>query len=334
MKHLFICLDLAFIMFNPVSASSAVDISPIVERIPNGVYIVTGIVNVAINEGPCSDFMINVPYPEPSQYQDIEWLERPPMKLLKTYRESGDRRFFFTQRNCSKVPSIKRIFKVRFYKIKADFSKIGKIHPYKTSSRLYKDNIRPKEVHENLKIPWIKQSVISLKLDSAGNPLDYARLAYAHVVTNFTYGIPADGPESGLYRTIRDKKGDCGGLSAVYVALLRAGGVPCRMTACLRPTKEHKCHCWSEFYLEGYGWIPVDVTFDLGSFPSYKHFGYYADKTIVMTRGNNFEVTSAGGKRFPMSFCQGLCYWYWNYNGQRGRPEITNLFEGSKLDEQ
>jgi len=334
MSKVFAGLGFMFLAFHVFEASAAVDVSPIVERTPNGVYAVTGIVSVAICDGPCSDFMLNVPYPESSQYQDIEWIERPPMKLIKPYKESGDRRFFFTQENCVRVPEIRRIFKVKFYKIKADFSKIGKLHPYKTSSRLYRDNIRPKEVKENKKnIPWLARSVEVLKRESKGNPLDYARLAYAHVVTNFTYGTPADGPESGLFRTIRDRKGDCGLLSAVYVALMRAGGVPCRLTACLRPIKGQECHCWAEFYLEQYGWIPVDVTFDLGTTPSYRHFGYYDDKTIVMTRGNNFEVKSAGGKKFPMSFCQGLCYWFWNYNGNKGRPEITDLFEGVKLNE-
>ena len=95
MRQLFVSLAFVSIMFDAVAESAAVDISPIVERIPNGVYVVTGIVSVTINDGPCSDFMINVPYPEPSQYQDIEWVERPPSKLLKTYSESGDRRFFF-----------------------------------------------------------------------------------------------------------------------------------------------------------------------------------------------------------------------------------------------
>ena len=316
-----------------LAASAAVDISPIVERIPNGVYVVTGVVSVAISDGPCSDFMLNVPCPESSQYQDIEWLEQPPIKLIKSYKESGDRRFFFTQTNCSEVPEIKRVFKVRFYKIKTDFSKIKQLHPYKKSSRLYRDNVRAKEVRENLKIPWLAQSVEVLKRQSAGNPLDYARLAYAHVVTNFTYDTADTGPITGLVGTIRERKGDCGRLSAVFVALLRAGDVPCRMTACLRPIKGQECHCWSEFYLEGYGWIPVDVTFDLGRTPSYRHFGYYADKTVVMTRGNNFEVCSAGGKKFPMSFCQGYCFWYWNYNGRKGKPVISSLFEGTKLDE-
>ena len=313
---------------------TAADISPIVERIPNGVYAVTGIVKVAICDGPCSDFMLNVPCPESSQYQDIEWIEQPPVKLVKPYKESGDRRFFFTQTNCSKVPELRRIFKVRFYKIKIDFSKIGKMHPYKTSSLLYRDNIRLDEVKANMKtIPWLSQSVNVLRRQSKENPLDYARLAYAHVVTNFTYVSPADWPVNDISRTIRDRKGDCGRLSAVYVALLRAGGVPSRLTACLRPIKDQECHCWAEFYLERYGWIPVDVTFDLGTTPSYRHFGYYDDKTIVMTRGTNFEVKSAGGKKLPMSFCQAFCYWYWNYNGHRGKPEIVNLFEGTKLDE-
>ena len=78
-----------------LAASAAVDISPIVERIPNGVYVVTGVVSVAISDGPCSDFMLNVPCPESSQYQDIEWLEQPPIKLIKSYKEGVWRQAIF-----------------------------------------------------------------------------------------------------------------------------------------------------------------------------------------------------------------------------------------------
>ena len=314
------------------AASAAVDVSSIVEREPNGVYVVTGIVSVVVHGGPCSDFMINVPYPESSQYQDIEWIEPPPMKLVKTYKESGDKRFFFTKTNCAAVPEIRRVFKVRFYKIKANFSKVRKIHPYKKSSRLYKDNIRPKETKTNLKtLPWLAQSVESIKRVSAENPLAYARLAYAHIVTNFVYGVPKRTPDSGLAKTIREMRGNCWELSELYVALLRAGGIPSRATACLRPV-EYLEHCWAEFYLEGYGWIPVDVTLDLDKTPSYMHFGYYDDLTVVLTRGNNFELKSAGGKKVIMPFCQWYCDWYWNYDGFNGNPKVTCTFEGARVE--
>ena len=305
-------------------------VSPIVRRTPNGEYAVEMTVMTAIEDGPVSDFMLNVPYPKSNQYHDIEWKSPVPSKLLKPYKESGDDRIFFTQENCSEVPEIKMVFNVKFYSVETEFEKITKIFPYKRNTRLYKENIRRKETVENLKNKWIRESVKRLVAKSGKDPLSYARNAYAHVVTNFTYGLPPQSDESELVRTIKARRGDCGLLSAVYVALLRAGGVPSRLVACLRPIEGQECHCWAEFYLEGYGWLPVDVTMDLGATPSFRHFGNLYDHTIVMTQGTNFEVKSAGGRTVLMQFCQAKCWWFWNSGGRCGRPSVSSAIKGTR----
>jgi transglutaminase-like putative cysteine protease len=58
--------------------------------------------------------------------------------------------------------------------------------------------------------------------------------------------------------------GKCTDISSVYVALTRAAGVPAREVFGLRlgkkPTEDitQYQHCWAEFFLPGYGWVPVD----------------------------------------------------------------------------
>ncbi|MBQ9431827.1 MAG: hypothetical protein IJU44_09780 [Kiritimatiellae bacterium] len=314
-----------------VKGAETVDIPPFMKREPNGECAVTSVVKTVIQNGICSDFMLNVPCPENSLYQEIEWIDPPQEKLLKPYTESGDKRFFFTRTDCSEAPKIRCTYKVRFYRIATDFSAIRTLYPYDTSTVRYQDNVRTEETGAVLRrLPWLRESVSRLRSASGENPLAYARLAYAHVVTNFTYGLPS-GEGEWLPQTVTQRKGDCGMLSEVYVALLRGGGVPARLMACFRPVKGQASHCWAEFYLERYGWFPVDVTFDLAPKPSYNHFGKYDDHTVVMTRGEDFKVESAGGRKFDMHFCQHYCYWYWNDAGKSGKPNVTWSFDAGTI---
>jgi transglutaminase-like putative cysteine protease len=58
--------------------------------------------------------------------------------------------------------------------------------------------------------------------------------------------------------------GKCTDISSVFVSLARAGGVPVREIFGLSLGKKSEeditryQHCWAEFYLPGYGWVPVD----------------------------------------------------------------------------
>ncbi|NOY13580.1 MAG: transglutaminase domain-containing protein [Deltaproteobacteria bacterium] len=63
---------------------------------------------------------------------------------------------------------------------------------------------------------------------------------------------------------LRRPGGKCADISSIYVALARAAGVPAREILGIRTGKKaHQDvskwqHCWAEFYLPGYGWVPVD----------------------------------------------------------------------------
>lgn len=58
--------------------------------------------------------------------------------------------------------------------------------------------------------------------------------------------------------------GKCTDIHSVFVAVMRAAGVPAREVFGIRQGKKDVVditkwqHCWAEFFLPGYGWVPVD----------------------------------------------------------------------------
>ena len=63
---------------------------------------------------------------------------------------------------------------------------------------------------------------------------------------------------------LRRPGGKCADISSIYIALARAAGVPTREILGIRSGKTAQQdvsgwqHCWAEFFLPGYGWVPVD----------------------------------------------------------------------------
>jgi transglutaminase-like putative cysteine protease len=67
-----------------------------------------------------------------------------------------------------------------------------------------------------------------------------------------------------VYKFLKEPGGKCTDISSIYVVLARAAGVPAREVFGIRLGKKALediskwQHCWAEFYLPGYGWVPVD----------------------------------------------------------------------------
>ncbi|MBI5443504.1 MAG: transglutaminase domain-containing protein [Deltaproteobacteria bacterium] len=63
---------------------------------------------------------------------------------------------------------------------------------------------------------------------------------------------------------LKDPGGKCTDISSVFISLCRAAGVPAREIFGIRlgkaPEEEITTyqHCWAEFYVPGYGWVPAD----------------------------------------------------------------------------
>jgi transglutaminase-like putative cysteine protease len=108
------------------------------------------------------------------------------------------------------------------------------------------------------------------------NEIDRARAIYEWVVENTFRDAKVRGCGWGDVKSMLETGnfgGKCGDLNAMFVALCRSVGIPARDVYGLRVAKSRQGyvslgastenvsraqHCRAEFYVKGYGWIPVD----------------------------------------------------------------------------
>jgi transglutaminase-like putative cysteine protease len=162
--------------------------------------------------------------------------------------------------------------------------------------------------------------------------LGKARGVYDWVVEN-TRRDP-DVPGCGLGKvevTIQQRTGKCADISAVFVAIARAAGVPAREVFGLRLgtagqtdiTDGH--HCWVEFYLPGTGWVPADPA-DVRKVMAAKNLDLLAAKPwreYFFGGVDEFRIQLQRGGRgldFPEGNAQKVNYFMYPYAEVDGKP--------------
>lgn len=137
------------------------------------------------------------------------------------------------------------------------------IGPYNTTSDLYrKYTVSQPNIELTEDIAHLAESIVG----NEQNPYRKARLIYDYIIQTYPYSIvphtylaASQTPESTyMYET---GFGDCGTQSMLFAALCRSVGIPARSAGGYQLVPGIAGpHFWAEFYLPGYGWIPVDVT--------------------------------------------------------------------------
>ena len=151
--------------------------------------------------------------------------------------------------------------------------------------------------------------------------LDFARRAFLVIKKNFTYEYNSKMDRlTGV--VCKAGKSDCGGLSSLLVATLRVNKIPARLRAGrwaisdkkgdkLGDVEYHQWHVKSEFFADGIGWVPVDmsaaVTQKAGK--ELAHFGHDAGDFITLHLDSDFLVDTIHFGKKPLTWLQTPTWW-------------------------
>jgi transglutaminase-like putative cysteine protease len=138
---------------------------------------------------------------------------------------------------------------------------------------------------------------------AAGTPLAKAEAAYRHVLEQYGYDARGCTPERfdqlGNLEVACDlRTGTCTELHGIYVALLRAMGLPARFRFGFNLPRDREegtiggYHCWSEVWLAQLGWLAVDVSEALKR-PEYAdfYFGSLDPHRVAFTSDRDVDLS-------------------------------------------
>lgn len=128
--------------------------------------------------------------------------------------------------------------------------------------------------------------------------LEKARAIYDYVVDTMSYDKSGTGWGNGdIYWACDAKRGNCTDFHALFIGLNRAVGIPAKFAIGFPLPPERGqgeiggYHCWAEFYLKGYGWVPVDAS------EAWKHpekrgyfFGAHDENRVQFTIGRDIVL--------------------------------------------
>ena len=169
-------------------------------------------------------------------------------------------------------------------------------------------------------------------------PLEKARTIYNYVVSTMRYDKSGEGWGRGdAIFACTAKRGNCTDFHALFIGMMRASGIPARFEIGFPlPADQHQgsiagYHCWAQFYVEPYGWIPVDAS-EAWKNPAKRDyfFGAHDDNRVQFTVGRDIRLR-------PAQQGEPLNYFIYPYTELDGKPfAVESKFSfrdlGSKAD--
>jgi transglutaminase-like putative cysteine protease len=218
------------------------------------------------NLPPGKKIRIWIPASQSDVYQEVKIVSaKGGLALTKTRDSKYGNEIYFAETRGATQPELH--FEVEYDVVRHERVALN------PAPRLFTTALSNEERQEDLR-PDTLVPVTGLPADLAAKvtegktqPLDKARAIYDYVFTTMKYDKTGTGWGHGDVLYACDaKKGNCTDFHSLFIAMARSQGIPARFEIGFPlPPDKHSAeiagyHCWSDFYVDGKGWIPVDIS--------------------------------------------------------------------------
>ena len=260
-----------------------------------------------------------IPAAQSDAYQEVKIVSaKGDLPLKKTRESKFGNELYFAETGSSTQPELH--FDVEYDVVRHERVALN------PAPRLVSTALTSKERQEDLQ-PDVLVPVTGLPADLAvkvtegkTEPLDKARAIYEYVFTTMKYDKTGTGWGHGDVLYACDaKKGNCTDFHSLFIAMARSQGIPARFEIGFPlPPDKHSAeiagyHCWSDFYVDGKGWIPVDIS-EAWKHPE-KHdyfFGSHDVNRVQFSMGRDLRLSPAQDGK-PLNY---FVYPYVEVDGQ------------------
>lgn len=245
-----------------------------------------------------------IPYPVSDSFQEISdfKIKVPHKGTLVIDKEYGNK-FIYLKTGENDLfrdpPEIMLSFKVLRKELSVPDNSVTSsksLVPFLKANRLVPINGEIKEIAQK-----ITQGV--------NNDLEKVRAIYDHIIDELTYS--KDDPKvcgiGDSLLTLQYKKGICTDYHSLFISLVRSLEIPAKfeMGFPVSSKKEGKIngyHCWAKFYIDGKGWIPVDIS-EADKHPEKRDyfFGHIDENRVHFTTGRDIILEDAQNSQ-PLNF--------------------------------
>ncbi len=262
-----------------------------------------------------------IPYPKSdgSQQIEVETVDSPYPTQIETEPSLGNEMIHFVVDHPERTAfDVTQTFRVtRTEKIRKDFAKAlpqsGDDLPPEVTRWLKPDRLVPLDG----RIRTLSAEVTK----GATTDVEKAHKIYEYVVSTMSYDKSGTGWGHGdIYWACDMKRGNCTDFHALFTGLARAAGIPARFEIGLPIPADRGSgeiggyHCWAEFYLDGYGWVPVDAS-EAKKHPDKERyfFGAHDENRVQLSIGRDLTLA-------PPQQGEPLNYFVYPYVEVDGKP--------------
>ena len=193
----------------------------------------------------------------------VEITETVPEPILTNYQNNLIHQITKSMNNTPKTV-FKQTFVLPVYKVDSSVNVAKVVALKKDDVERFASYLRPDEI-----IPCDDERVVALGKEivkKEKNVYKQAKLVYEYMCENFKILNTIRKAESNPLDMFSDKFGDAYDFSVMYCAIMRSLGIPCVTDSGILVGKnmETRAHWWNEIYINGLGWIFVDVALGAG----------------------------------------------------------------------